>query len=116
MNRFMSSLGAATLVLALSLSPESFAADPGVSSQQIAAAKTPAEHEAIAAAYEQEAARLEAKAQEHDAMARSYRSAWSGSKGTNAAAMSAHCLKLATRYREAAEENRAMAAEHRKMK
>jgi hypothetical protein len=113
MNRFVTMLSAGAVAIMLSTS--AYAADAVVSPEQIAAAKTPADHEAIAAAFDQEAARLEAKAKEHDAMSKSYRSAATGKKGMNAAAMSAHCLKLATKYREAAEENRAMAAEHRKM-
>jgi hypothetical protein len=98
------------------LSSGAYAGDAVVTPEQIAAAKTPADHEAIAASYDQEAARLEEKAKEHEAMAKSYRSASTGKKGSYAAAMSAHCLNLSKKYREAAEASRAMAAEHRGMK
>lgn len=82
--------------------------------EQIAAARTPAEHEAIAAAYEQEATRLEAKAREHEKMAQAYSSAAS-KKGMASAAMHAHCAKLARQYSDAAKGNRELAKEHRAM-
>jgi len=113
MNRLVVMLGAG--IAALALSGGAWAASHEVvTAAQIEAAKTPADHESIAAAYEQEAARLESKAAEHGAMADAYTNAGS-KKGMNTAAMHAHCAKLAKQYGEAAKENRALAAEHRKM-
>ena len=67
------SLAALAAVLALCLAtPLPAAAE--VTEAQIAAARTPADHEAIATAYEADAATADAKAKEHEAMARTYRS------------------------------------------
>ena len=70
---------------------------------------------AIAAAFDQEAARLEALAKEHEKMAHSYRTN-SSKVGLESASMHAHCAKLAKQYSEAAKENRGLAKEHRAMK
>lgn len=90
-------------------------AQPVVTAAQIGAAKTPADHEAIAAAFDQEAVRLEALAKDHEKMAQTYRS-MSSKKGMASASMHAHCANLAKRYQEAALENRELAKEHRAMK
>jgi hypothetical protein len=79
---------------------------------QISAAHTPAEHKAIAQAFDDEAVALEAKAQAHEAMATIYRSGGGGPK-SDAAAMVSHCESLVTQYRAAASEARALAAAHR---
>lgn len=112
MNRFVTMISAGAV--AVMLSGGAWAADPVVTAAQITAAKTPADHEAIAAAYDQEAVRLEAQAREHEAMAQAYSSP-SSKKGMDSAAMHAHCAKLATRYGEAAAENRELAKQHRAM-
>jgi hypothetical protein len=104
----------AAAALATMLSVVAYAGDPVVTAEQITAARTPAEHEAIAAAYDQEAARLEAKAKEHEKMAQAYSSAAS-KKGMGSASMHAHCAKLAKQYADAANENRELAKEHRAM-
>ena len=104
----------AAAAVAAVLSFGAYAGESGVTPDQIAAAETPAQHEAIASAFEQEAARLEAKAKEHERMAQAYRSAAS-KKGMNEASMRAHCAKLARQYADAAAENRALAKEHRSM-
>ena len=65
-NLFAAMAAALTLFLAV---PGAATAD--VTEAQIAAAKTPADHEAIAKAYDAEAA--EAKAKAHEGMARTYR-------------------------------------------
>lgn len=102
------------VALAAMLSFGAHAGDVAVTPEQIAAAKTAADHEAIAAAYDQEAARLEAKAKDHEKMSLAYASAGS-KKGMDSAAMRAHCAKLAKQYSEAAKENRELAKEHRAM-
>lgn len=113
MNRLVTLLSAG--VAAVMLSGSAWAADAAmVTPAQIEAAKTPADHEAIAAAYDKEAARLDNMAKEHEQMAQAYRSAGT-KKGMDSAAMHAHCAKLAKQFSEAAKETRDLAAEHRKM-
>ncbi len=104
--------------LALLLSGSAWAANEApVTAAQIAAAKSPAEHEAIAAAYTIEAAALERKAKDHESMSRTYKAFAANPKGiiVNGQAMGVHCDRLATRYKQAAEENRQLAAMHRAM-
>jgi hypothetical protein len=114
MNRLVTMLGAG--VAAVMLSGGAWAAgDTMVTPAQIEAAKTPADHEAIAAAYDTEAAQLESMAKKHEAMAKTYQTAATGMKGANPAVMSAHCNKLVTEYKAAAQQNRDLAAAHRQM-
>ncbi len=110
MNRLVAIISVGAVAILLSGGAQ--AADLGVTPAQIEAARTPADHEAIAAGFDQEAARLEATAKDHEKMADAYRSAGS-KKGFASASMRAHCLKLAKKYAEAAKENRALAKEHR---
>lgn len=112
MNRFVTMMSAGAV--AIMLSAGALAAEPVVGPAQISAARTPADHEAIAAAYDQEATRLEAKAREHEQMAKAYGSAES-KKGMDSASMHAHCAKLASQYSAAAVENRELAKQHRAM-
>ena len=100
---------ALTLFLAV---PGSATAD--VTEAQIAAAKTPADHEAIAKAYDAEAAAAEGKAKAHEGMARTYR-AGGGTPKASPTAMVGHCDRLMKSYSAAAVEYRALAAEHRKL-
>jgi uncharacterized low-complexity protein len=106
---FAAMAAALTLFLAV---PGSAAAD--VTEAQIAAAKTPADHEAIAKAYDAEAAAAEAKANAHEGMARTYR-AGGGTPKASSTAMGGHCDRLMKSYSAAAVEYRALAAEHRKL-
>lgn len=78
----------------------------------ITAAKTKADHEAIAAAYDAEAVVAEKKAKLHEAMMRSYQT-----PGTKPymAVMVSHCKALTKQYTEASKLDREMAAEHRKI-
>lgn len=101
---------AAVLTLCLA-SPLPAAAD--VTEAQITAARTPADHEAIAKAYDADAASAEAKAREHEAMAKTYRSAGGQKSYTNT--MVRHCERLVKEFTEAAANYRALAAEHRAM-
>lgn len=112
MNRFVTMMSAGAV--AILLSGGALAAGSVVTPAQISAATTPADHEAIAAAYDKEAASLEAKAREHEQMAQAYGSAGS-KKGMDSASMHAHCAKLASQYRAAAAENRELAKQHRAM-
>lgn len=83
-----------------------------VTAAQIEAARTPADHEAIARAYDEEASNLDRKAQAHEAMARIYRSG-GGTPKAHSPSMTSHCERLVAQYREAAKEARALAAGHR---
>lgn len=101
-------------VVALLLSSGAWASgEHHVDAAQIAAAKTPADHEAIAKAYDTEAAEADKKAAAHESMAKTYR--LGGSPKGDHAAMGAHCEKLVNQYRTVADENRQLAALHRQM-
>jgi hypothetical protein len=113
MNRLVNIVSAGLVGLALSGGAWA-AGDAGVTAAQIEAAQAPADHEAIAKAFDDEATRLDGKAKEHEQMANAYRSA-ATKKGPDTAAMGAHCLKLAKQYADAADENRALAVAHRTM-
>jgi hypothetical protein len=115
MKRLVMMLSAGAVALMLSNSAMAGTESP-VTAAQIQAAKTPADHEAIAVAYDKEAARFDAMAKEHASMAKAYKAAATTQKGMGGAAMGMHCEKLVETYQKAAEENRQMAAEHRKMK
>jgi hypothetical protein len=86
-----------------------------VTETQIAAARTTADHEAIAKAYEADAATAEAKAKEHEAMARKYRSIGGPKSTANSSPMVRHCQRLVKSYTDAAADYRALAAEHHGM-
>lgn len=103
---------AAALVLGFGV-PAIATAD--VTEAQITAARTRADHETIAKAYESDAAAAEASAREHETMVQSYKVAARGPKGESAKAMVTHCEGLVKAYRAAAKEFRALAAEHRKL-
>lgn len=106
-------LAAFAAVLALSAFVP-FPAVADVTEAQIAAARTPADHEAIAKAYDADAAAAEDMASKHQAMGRAYRSA-GGPKKTGPNPMERHCERLVKSYTDAAADYRALAAEHRSM-
>ena len=110
MNRLIQVVGAG--VIALAMSGGAWAASgAGVTPEQITAAKTAADHEAIAKAYEGEAAGLESKAEMHEQMGKAYRI------GVKPAfiGQAKHCAALAKDFKAAAIETRALAAEHHKI-
>jgi len=77
----------------------------------ITAAKTPAEHEKLAAQYEREAKAARAKAQEHKLMAEAYRKA--GGPLIEKLHFDQHCDALVKSYTSTADEFEALAkAEH----
>jgi hypothetical protein len=78
----------------------------------VGAAKTPAEHEAVAKAYDAEALGFEKKAAMHKNLAETY-----GAPGGKPwqAKQAKHCDSVATSLKTAAQEERALAAEHHKM-
>ncbi len=75
-------------------------------------ARTKADHQALAAHYEQEAQALQDKAAAHETMAQTYQRGAYGKTGTT---LSGHCEFLARTYREAAKENLELAKEHHKL-
>jgi hypothetical protein len=79
---------------------------------KIAAVKTPADHEAIAKAYEEEAASLEKLAARHKDLGETY-----GQPGGKPwqTGQAKHCNSVATELTAAAKNERALAAEHHKM-
>lgn len=81
--------------------------------QQIEAARTPADHEALAAYYVKEAADARGKAEDHRKMGKSYASWPAGGRGGGS--WSAHCNASAASYEDIAKRYDAMAAEHRQM-
>ena len=113
MKTLKTSLTAGLAALLLSATPISYAApESPVSAAQIESAKTPAEHEAVAKLFEDEAANLTKKSEMHGDMAKTF-----GAPGLKPAqaAIARHCLALEREYRAAAKENLALAALHHKM-
>jgi len=80
--------------------------------QQIAAAKTPADHVALATRFEQEAAAARENATRHELMGNTYKAS-PYDKGGKDATMRAHCNQLAKSFQSSAAEYDAMAAAHR---
>jgi hypothetical protein len=78
----------------------------------IQSATTKADHEALAAHYEQEAKALQDKATEHERMAQAYTKSVYPRMKTS---LAQHCATIATKYREAAKENRELAREHHEL-
>src|SRR5262245_4960986 len=72
-------------------------------------ARTKADHEPLAAHYEQEAQALQDKAAAHETMAQMYQR---GAYGKTATTLTQHREFLARTYREAAKENLELAKEH----
>jgi hypothetical protein len=84
-----------------------FAADADLSAK-VTAAKTAADHEALAEAFETQAKEAEARAAAHDKMAASYKGL-----GKVSAMHETHCGNIARRERETAKELNALAEAHR---
>jgi hypothetical protein len=92
--------------------------------REIAAARTRADHQEIAAVYEQQAIVDKEAVERHRNLARAYERGWVWAPprvGSVASAkresqnLIAHCESLARLYQQAAEENLAMAREHRQV-
>src|SRR5262250_2316003 len=93
--------------------PRARAAEEMDIDKMIESAKTPADHEAIAAYYDHEAAAARAKAEEHRKMGEDYKKA--GGALTHKTHFDEHCQSLVRIYEGAAKENAALAAAHRQM-
>lgn len=109
----MNAIGVAMLSFALSFSGVAISAEqaPPFMEQQITSAKSKADHEALAAQYEQEAKDAKAKADDHREMAKAYARAGFGEKHN----LQAHCKTIAERYEQVAKESLAMAKIHREL-
>jgi hypothetical protein len=81
--------------------------------QMIATAKTPADHEAIAKWYDDQAAEAQKKADEHKKMGEEYKKALGGVGSKTH--FHEHCEALVKNYTAEAKEYRALAAAHREM-
>ncbi len=79
----------------------------------IATAKTAADHEAIAAYFDKEAAEAQTKADNHAKMEDAYKNL--GTALVEKQHLDQHCNKLSAGYAQAAKENKALAKAHRDM-
>lgn len=73
-------------------------------------ATTPEDHIKVADYYEQQALRMEEEAKFHSSLADSYKS-----RGKSLLGLAKHCADLSKRYKEAAEDYKAMAFLHKKI-
>lgn len=81
--------------------------------EMIASAKTPADHEAIAAYYDGQAKEARQKAEEHRKMGEAYKKG--GGALANKTHFHEHCEALVRSYTSEAKEYEALTAAHRKM-
>lgn len=111
----------------LALGQAAVASEPSLA-QQVQTARTPADHEALAKRYEEEAAQARSRAQDHRLLSKSYQSGtqypqspWTdrvgpaGSTATGMPPMPAHCEKQAQAFDEIAKTYLDMAALHRRL-
>ena len=113
--RLVTSVAVSSLVFGSTLAGYvSAAGDTGraTTEQRVAGARTRADHEALADSFEQAAKALDAKAADHEALARTY-----GKLGylKDKPGLIAHCASLVDQYRAAAKETRELARAHREM-
>lgn len=117
MNTNFKMLGRITLVLLLSVVMAGCASGPKDPSsellQQIEAASTRSDHEALVSYYEREAAGARTSAIGHRKMAQSYQVISSNNRG--AASMQTHCNSLVRLYEGAATEYDGLAGLHRQL-
>ena len=90
-------------------------ARPAGLEQRIENARSRADHEVIASQYEQQAGVDKAMAEKHQGYARIYRKSGYAPRGGGGLAMSGHCESVAKIYQQAADENLALAKQHREM-
>jgi len=114
MGRIKLAIGAVLVALLICSSTptiRAFAKQHMVMSDMITMAKTPADHEKLAAHYEQEAKAARAKAEEHKKMAEAYRK--EGGPLIEKLHFDQHCDSLVKSFSETADEFEALAkAEH----
>jgi len=80
---------------------------------QAAMARTQADHEAIAKRFEDEAAKLDKQAGEHENLAKQYRSGVGVGPKSDPASLATHCDNLVKNLRASADDAREMARLHR---
>jgi hypothetical protein len=80
--------------------------------ESISTARTPADHQRVAAFFAQKATNYDAEAQLHDKMSKSYLGPYS--KG-NPESMASHCRSLRDRFIASAKEARELAQAHRQL-
>ena len=109
-------LGACAGLLALSLTLGGSALSAGQEAspevQKIESAKTKADHEALAASYEEAAKTAQAQADEHKEMSKAYSKVGHWVEKHN---IVQHCDRLVKNYQDAAKENLALAKLHREL-
>ena len=112
--RFVLLVWSAALAASLTLGGFAFGAgqEPAVTEQKILGAQTKADHEGIAASYDQEAKALQAKAAEHQQMSKAYAKTGYLKEKHN---LAQHCDSLVKKYQDAAKENLALAKIHREI-
>ena len=111
--RLLLGLGVAVVVALALPALRAGAAEEVDIEKRIVEAKTPADHEAIAAYYDQQAAAAREKAAEHRKMGESYKKA--GGALAHKTHFHEHCESLVRIYESAAKDYAAMAAAHRQM-
>ena len=104
----------AALGCGLVLSGPVVAGESEVNVQRFETTRTPTDHEVIARAYEDKAARLDARVKAHADMLRLYM-VGELEDAPGGVSMREHCDRLARKYGEAAAEARLKAARHRAM-
>jgi len=111
-------LAMVVIATALSVPAVRTAAQPAKSMDaMISGAKTAADHEALAAQYDKDAADAKAKAAEHRKMGEAYKGqpAVTGGKAAGVSAMPQHCDSLSKSYDEQAQMYTAMASAEREL-
>ncbi|MGE0665764.1 MAG: hypothetical protein AB7O49_04310 [Sphingomonadales bacterium] len=106
-------VGAIALGLMLAIGSANAADKKASIDEMVAAAKTSEDHNAIAAAYDEEAAYLDKKAAMHEKLAQLYKNAPANPKG--ASNMHSHCTKIVQDFKETAKLDRELAEHHRAM-
>lgn len=106
-------IGGAAALLLLAGVAAAAAPDVPVDPAVVAAAKTRADHEAIAKTYEEEATRLDDQSRVHGRLAKVYGSHTAPKYYSTA--MQEHCRGLEKEYKSSADLNRKLAALHHKL-
>lgn len=82
----------------------------------LASAKTPEDHQRLAAFFEDKAKSYDAEAVQHDRWADQYLAgAGTGGRADRGSAMAAHCRQLPDQFRQSAEQARVLASAHREI-
>jgi len=111
------SIAAATLTLLGLASMSSLADEKGMQhmsiDHQAAMAHTQADHEALAKRFDEEAAKLDKQAGEHERLAKQYRSGVGAGPKSDGGSLATHCDNLVKNLKASADDAREMARMHR---